>query len=614
MLQNRLTTFLIVLLFAVVVHAQNDTTIVLDEVVLSDAKLYRFSNGIKIKTLADSAIAENNASLTNILRYNSTVYFRENGYGMVSSPSFRGTSAQHTAVIWNGININSQLNGQIDFNTITTYGYDNVVIRSGGGSTQYGSGAIGGSIHLNNSFKFSKHFENSLQLGYGSFNTSKVSYKTSYGREKFFWGFNTGYVSSDNDYKYLDTDKKNENGAFKNVGLSTRLGYFISENNLIKFYFNGFFGNRDFSGTLTAPSNDNYRDSNSRSLLEWVNFNNNRVSRLKMAHLYERYRYYANKERDEFSFGRAQTALLNYDYKYHIKDISLNGILDYNRIWAEGSSIETTNRDQMAVMLLLSHKINKRMTYGVNLRKDWVDDFDSPFIFSLDGKYSLNDNYSININTSKNYRIPTFNDLYWVGAGAIGNKNITPETSYQFELGNAFKKNGYQLNLTGYYIASDDLIQWRPNVEGIWSPINIKEVTQYGIEVDADIEFKLGKNKLLFKNQYAYTKSVDNDSRKQLIYVPEHKFTMNIAYQYMKWSVFYQLLYNGSVFTTTDNSSSLSAYSVSNIGIERTIYEKSKLTCNITLKINNLLNKKYQNVAFRPMPNINSQIQINLKF
>lgn len=614
MLQDRIIIFLVVLRFAVVANAQNASIIVLEEVVLSDVKLYRFSNGIKIKTLADSTIAKNNASLTDILRYNSTVYFRENGYGMVSSPSFRGTNAQHTAVIWNGININSQLNGQTDFNTIATYGYDNVVIRSGGGSTQYGSGAIGGSIHLNNNFKFSKHFENRFQLGYGSFNSSNLRYRTSYGTEKFFWGFNAGYVSSDNDYKYLETDKKNENGAFKNTGLSTRLGYFISENNLIKFYFNGFFGNRDFSGTLTAPSNDNYRVSNSQSLLEWVNFNNNRVSRLKTAHLYERYRYYANKERGEFSFGRAQTVLLNYDYKYRIKDISLSGILDYNRIWAEGSSIETTNRDQMAVMLLLSHKINRKLTYGVNLRKDWVDDFDSPFIFSLDGKYSLNDNYSININTSKNYRIPTFNDLYWVGAGAIGNKNITPETSYQLELGNTFKKNGYQLNLTGYYIVSDDLIQWRPNVEGVWSPINIKEVTQYGIEVDADIEIKLGKNKLLFKNQYAYTKSVDNESQKQLLYVPEHKFTMNIAYQYMKWSLFYQLLYNGSVFTTTDNSSSLSAYSVSNIGIERIIYEKSKLVCNIALKINNLFNKNYQNVAFRPMPNRNLQIQLNLKF
>ncbi len=613
MLQDR-TSFSVLLLFAIVVHAQNDSTIVLEEVVLSDVKLYRFSNGVKTKTLTDSILVKNNVSLTDVLRYNTTVYFKENGYGMVSSPSFRGTGAQHTAVVWNGININSQLNGQTDFNTIATHNFDNIIVRSGGGSTQYGSGAVGGSIHLNNSFKFEKHFENDLRLGYGSFNTLNLNYKTSYGTEKFSWDINTSYNSSDNDYNYLGTDRRNENGAFENIGVSTNLGYYISANNLIKFYHNTFVGNRDFSGTLTAPSNDNYRNLDSRSLLEWNNFKDKRISRLKLAHLSERYRYFANKERSEFGFGNSRTTLLNYDHKYDLGKVVVNGIIDLNMIRAKGSAIEKANRNQAAILFLLSHELNKKITYGVNLRKDWVDDFDGPFVFAFDGKYKPTENYTINLNTSKNYRIPTFNDLYWVGAGATGNRNITPETSYQFELGNTFKKNGYRLNLTGYYIASDDLIQWRPNAEGIWSPINIKEVTQYGIEVDADIELKLGKNKLLLKNQYAYTISVDNESQKQLLYVPQHKFTSNIAYTFRKWNLFYQLLYNGPVFTTTDNSSALSAYSVSNIGIERTIFEKSKLACSIALNVNNLFNKNYQNVAFRPMPNINSQVRINLKF
>ena len=84
--------------------------------------------------------------------------FKENGLGMVSSPSFRGTTAQQTAVIWNGININSQLNGQTDFNTITTRDYTSITVRSGGGSSIYGSSAIGGSIHLNNELTFKNQF------------------------------------------------------------------------------------------------------------------------------------------------------------------------------------------------------------------------------------------------------------------------------------------------------------------------------------------------------------------------------------------------------------------------------------------------------------------------
>ncbi len=614
MLRKPTSLVVVLLLVTLVAHAQNDSTIVLQEVILSDVKLYRFSNGIKTRVLSDSTIAKNNFSLTDILRYNSTVYFKENGYGMVSSPSFRGTNANHTAVIWNGININSQLNGQTDFNTITAHNFDRVIIRSGGGSTQYGSGAVGGSIHLNNTFRFEKHLQNSLRLGYGSFNTTNVGYQISYGTEKFVWGFNTNYTNSDNDFKYLETDDRNENGAFKNIGLNTNLGYFISDNNLIKFHHNTFVGNRNFSGTLTAPSNDNYRNLDSRSLLEWVNFKGKRTSRLKVAHLYERYRYFANKETNDFSFGKSQTGILKYDHKYNLGKLTVNGIVDLNLIKAEGSSIEKANRNQVALLFLLSHEINKKFAYGLNLRKDWVDDYESPFVFSLDGKYKLTDSYTINLNASKNYRIPTFNDLYWVGAGAIGNRSIIPESSYQIEIGNTFEKNGYQLNLTGYYIASDDLIQWRPNSEGLWTPINIKEVNQYGIEVGADAEFNFGNHKILLKNQYAYTRSVDTESRKQLIYVPEHKFTNNFAYRYGKWRLGYQLLYNGSVFTTTDNTDFLAAYWVSNIGIERTIFEKSKVGATLELRINNMFNKNYQNVAFRPMPGINSQVQINLKF
>src|SRR5690554_6305300 len=132
-----------------VVHAQLDSIQKLDEVLLSDVKLKRYASGFKVTVIKDSVLTKSPWSLTDLLRYNSNIYFKENGYGMVSSPSFRGTNASQTAVVWNGININSQLTGQTDFNTLIPLHYDNIVVRSGGGSVQYGSGAVGGSVLLN---------------------------------------------------------------------------------------------------------------------------------------------------------------------------------------------------------------------------------------------------------------------------------------------------------------------------------------------------------------------------------------------------------------------------------------------------------------------------------
>ena len=151
-----LVIFLCVTVTTIFPQSGKDSTVVLDEVILTDAKLVRFSNGIKVRTMSDSVVKYSNSSLTDLLQFNSTIYFKENGYGMVSSPSFRGTSAQQTAVVWNGININSQLNGQTDFNTIIPENYGSISIRSGGGSVQYGSGAVGGSIHLNDELNFNQ--------------------------------------------------------------------------------------------------------------------------------------------------------------------------------------------------------------------------------------------------------------------------------------------------------------------------------------------------------------------------------------------------------------------------------------------------------------------------
>lgn len=609
---NTLFLFL-VLLHGPLIFAQADSTIVLDEVILSDARLRQFSSGVKVETLTDSVVRNNGNTLTDLLQYNSSIYFKVNGYGMVSSVAFRGTNAQQTAVVWNGININYQFNGQTDFNTISTQNYDNISVRSGGGSVQYGSGAVGGSVHLNNTFLFQNHFDNTLRVDYGSFNTAHANFGTSYGSKKLALNFNLDYVKSDNDYKYLGTDQRNENGAFENFNLGLDVGYFLSESNLLKLYQNTFMGNRDFSGTLTAPSNDNYRDLTSRSLLEWSNFNEKKVTRLKFAYLYERYRYYPNKNSNNFDFGEANNYIINYDYKYRLGKLTLNGIVDFNAVQAKGSSINTSERNVLAGIFLMSHQVAEKIKYDLSLRKELNSDYNTPVVFAVNGKYNILDWYAINLNTSKNFRVPTFNDLYWVGAGAAGNEDVLPETSYQVELGQNFGLKSLKFNLTGYSIWSDDLIQWRPDSMGIWTPVNVNRAMQYGLELQADMDRKFGNHHLLWKNSYAYTRSMDRETEYDLIYVPKHKFNSNLAYEYKKWGGTYQFLYTGPVFITTDNSEELSGYTVSNIGLFRNLKVK-KLNFHFALDINNLFNANYQSVAYRPMPNRSFQLQVTTKF
>ena len=268
----------------------------------------------------------------------------------------------------------------------------------------------------------------------------------------------------------------------------------------------------------------------------------------------------------------------------------------------------------MAGILLISHTPSDKLSYGIDLRKDWVSDFESPFIFSLDIKYQPTQSYTVNLNASKNFRIPTFNDLYWKGAGAGGNLKLLPETALQAEIGQNIKEKNYSISLNGFYISTSDLIQWRPDISGNWSPINIKDVTQYGLEFETEIRKKSGDHQWQWKNGYSFTKAIDNETKKQLIYVPFHKITSNLAHTYKKWGSFLQGLYNGEVYTTTDNNQEIADYLVVNAGLTYNFTKKMGIVTKAQLVLNNVFNENYQNVAFRPMPNRNIHLNLNFKF
>ncbi|WP_435524382.1 TonB-dependent receptor [Chryseobacterium indoltheticum] len=130
----------------------------IDTVFVFDNQMKKVKLFHSLTTLSPADIQKNSSNLSEVLRFQSPVYIKENGRGAVSSPSFRGTTAQQTAFVWNGININSPFLGQGDINNIAVFGYDQMEIKSGGGSVIYGSGAIGGSIHLNNDLSFDQGF------------------------------------------------------------------------------------------------------------------------------------------------------------------------------------------------------------------------------------------------------------------------------------------------------------------------------------------------------------------------------------------------------------------------------------------------------------------------
>lgn len=592
--------------------AQTDSVTALDTVVLTDNKLQEFSVGQTLIRLSDSVLLNNKSLLTSLLNYNTPIYFKENGLGMVSSASFRGTTASQTAVLWNGININSQLNGQTDFNTINAGSYDNISLRSGGGSVAYGTGAIGGTVHLNTDLAFQNEFDNQLHLSYGSFNTLDARYRLKASSKNVSFRFSVVRNSSDNDYDYQDRDGKNLNGQFHNTALSAAAGFRLNRNNRINFYSELYDGERHFSLIRPSESKTKYQDLNARNLLEWQSRFGRFKSVLKGAFLSENYKYYPNIETDSHTFGKAETAIGKYDLTFKpTKTFLLNGILSHKHTNGFGSDVEHKVRNISSVGFLFKHQATKKLRYQLGFRKEITDSYESPFLYSAGMDYQFFPFYTAKLSLSKNFRRPTYNDLYWANSG---NPDLNAEQSHQIELGNVFAYKSWKLTLTGYFNDIDNMIHWLPNSSGIFTPRNTDHVQTYGGEALLNWNKNFNGQSVSLNGTYAYTVSENVKTHKQLRYVPYHKTTFSATYGIGRFSVDYQFLFNGEVFTRSDNDSqyNLEGYSLSNIGLAYDFGKKNSYK--IGGRLRNIFNKTYENVENREMPGINFNFYLTLNF
>lgn len=100
------------------------------------------------KTVFDSLVLKENIALSmaDVLTFNSSIFVKNYGRATLSTVSFRGTSASHTQVTWNGMRINSPMLGMTDFSTIPSYFIDDASLLHGTSSVNMVGGGLGGLV------------------------------------------------------------------------------------------------------------------------------------------------------------------------------------------------------------------------------------------------------------------------------------------------------------------------------------------------------------------------------------------------------------------------------------------------------------------------------------
>lgn len=585
----------------------------IDTVYIFDNQMSKVKLFHKVNTINPEDAQKNSTNLSETLRFQSQIYIKENGRGAVSSPSFRGTTAQQTAFIWNGININSQFLGQGDVNNIPFMGFDQLDVKSGSVGVVYGSGAIGGTVHLNNSLSFNKGFHASLFSEVASFSTYNNFAKASFSNEKFSFKFSGNYSESENDYKVEESRNYiNRNGEYSNTNFNISAAYKIAPHHQLSWITEFFNGNQHFPVFLDDYTKTKYETQNVRSLLVW-DWNTSKLSNIfRAAYTEENFQYFDNIDQPKSSGGTGKNYIFKNDFNYFLTskwNINIIGEFQVNKAEGYMSGIKDVSRNVGSLAGLLRYFATNDLRFEAGIKKDFVEDYSSPVLLSFSGNWNATNWYNLNLNAAKNFRYPSFNDLYWSPGG---NFDLKPETAYQFDLKNQFKIADAKITLTPYYIRITDMITWLPSNMGYYSPVNTYKVQSYGLDSQFEYEKKFGKHILKTNLGYSYTKSINLETKKKLMYVPLHKFFGNIDYHYSFIKLYVQGMYNGLTYTDTEEkeSAALKPYFVMNAGVAGTFMKKYT----IGGKVNNIFNEIYQTTAFYPLPKRNYSIYLNINF
>ncbi|MDR3026421.1 TonB-dependent receptor domain-containing protein [Chryseobacterium sp.] len=584
----------------------------IDTIYVFDNQMNRVKLFHPVKIISAEEAEKNSSNLSELLRFQSQVFIKENGRGAVSSPSFRGTTAQQTAFVWNGININSNFLGQGDINNIALFGYDQIGIKAGGGSVVYGSGAIGGSIHLNNTLDFNKGFHGSLFSEIASFNTYNNFVKGSYSNDKFSFKASGNYSVSENNYEVSDLNYINRNGNYYNTTFNVGASYKITDDHKISWQSQFFDSSQHYPVYEETGTKTKYKTQSVRSLLSWdwnkTKFNNS----LRAAYTEENFQYFGSLNQPKSSGGTGKNYIFKNDFNYFLNskwNFNIIGEFQINKGEGYESGISNVSRNVGSVSGLLRYFVTKNLRFEGGFKKDFVEDVKSPLMYSFSGKWSAAKWYDVSVNVSKNFRYPSFNDIYYEPGG---NKDLRPETSTQVDMTNEFKVGDFRLTLSPYYMNITDLIAWLPTAKGYWQAFNVNKVESYGLESQLSFSKQLGNHKFRANAGYYYARSIDKETQLQRPYVPMHRGSANIDYEYSFFKFFAQGLLNGVTYTTSDEkrSEAIDPYFLLNMGVSATLAKKYTLG----FKVNNLTNTYYKTVSFYPLPKRNYSVYAAINF
>lgn len=235
------------------------------------------------------------------------------------------------------------------------------------------------------------------------------------------------------------------------------------------------------------------------------------------------------------------------DYRY--EDI------EHDKSLFTGKDGGKINKYRAALFLEDEYFISDSLFLTSGLRWDKDEKYGNELIPRVYAVYLINSNFNLKGGVSKGYKAPTLdrsdsNFGQYGGRGSksyihLGNDDLKPETTVNYELSLAFKQDKFKSSLTGYYTDFEDKISQEKICTGssctfngtkystIYQYINVDKAELYGVELNLGYRFLKFNTKL----NYTYSKSrykSGEDKGEPFFNTPKHKANLKLSYAPIK--------------------------------------------------------------------------------
>ena len=538
-----------------------------------------------------------------------------------------GFGGKYVLFLMNGERMAGETFDNIDYDRIDIDNIERIEIIKGASSSLYGSNAIGGVINI-----ITKDSKSPLDINAGYLYDSSRDHKANLSiGTKQKWG----NLSISSFYKmrepYIIKDRISTGGVynelnvagFTNYGINPKLTFNLSPKINFSLTPGYYFSERNPGTPASKIVREQYYNYN-LGLKTNIKFNDNQ--NLIVSGTFDRYDKYdyfrkinEKEKKYENEVWRISSQYNQNLFKKHTL-VAGGEVLSEKLLSFMFKNESTGGRENAQTYSAFTQQdwvINPAVTIVTGARMDYHSIFKQYFTFRLSGMYKFDETMTIRAGYSGGFRSPTLKELYtnwfhpWGGGFQLmGNKNLRPETSDNFNVSIDFNFKKLNLTFITQYSKIKDKINLRGNIGDTLRYVNFHGNTDV-LSSEVSAIYKLNKN-FHFKGSYSY---YDIGKRRS----ENRPHTLTFKAEYIPSAKYYipSIIISGKYLSRTkiydDDSSSFVSYAPYSIW---RLQLASKLPLGFTLTggINNIFGYTADKVGFYSSVDIGRTFYLGLKW